>query len=114
MLAGNLPQFFSYLRVFQLLSGQVTELLTILDICFTGVANTTSTPTDWKGKGWMGCHKVTGKGYSNTENSQMEFTVAIFTSTYCITKCILSYGQTHQPVMWWISASCLLVKGRTI
>ena len=68
MLAGNLTQFFSYLHVFQLLSGLVAELLTILDSCFTDVANTTSTPTGWEGEGWMGCHKVAGKGYSNTDN----------------------------------------------
>ena len=35
---------------------------------FTGVANTTSTPM-----GMVGSHKVAGKGYVNTEISQMSF-----------------------------------------
>ena len=35
----------------------------------------------YRGGGW-GSHKVVGKGYINTENSQMESTGAIFTSTY--------------------------------
>ena len=46
----------------------------------------------------------------NTENSQMLSIIAIFTST-CHTKQII-YCQTHQPFVWWIAASCVLVKGR--
>ena len=35
----------------QLLSELLAELLTILDSLFTGVANTTSTPSGWEGRG---------------------------------------------------------------
>ena len=42
-----------------------------LEIDFTGIANTISTPIGWEGEGWVDSHKVAGKGYVDTENSQM-------------------------------------------
>ena len=53
---------------------------------FTGVANTTSTPTGWEGGGWLISHEVAGKGYDFTKTSQMASIGAIFTSTYYHTK----------------------------
>ena len=38
----------------------------ILDNIFTGIANTTSTPTGWEG-GWVGNHEMVGKGYIFTK-----------------------------------------------
>ena len=49
---------------------------------FTGVANNTSTLIGW---GQARSHKVAGKGYVFTKNSQMTSIGAIFTST-CHTK----------------------------
>ena len=54
-------------------------------IVFTGVANTSSTPIAWECEGQVGSHKVAGKGYIFTKNSQMSSIGAIFTST-CHTK----------------------------
>ena len=48
----------------------------ILDSFFTGVANTSSTPT-----GWEGSHEVAGKSSVFTKTSQMASIGAIFTST---------------------------------
>ena len=36
----------------------------------------------WEGEGQAGSHKVAGKGYINTENSQIVSIGAIYTSTY--------------------------------
>ena len=57
-----------------------------------------------------GSHEVAGKGYINIENSQLASIGAIFTSTYYTKQQI--HGQTHHSVMWWITACCLLIKGR--
>ena len=58
---------------------------------------------------WAGSHEVVGRGYIHTENSQMASIEAIFTSAYHTKQLIHSQ---HQPVVWWITASCLLVKER--
>ena len=36
----------------------------------------------WEGEGWVGSHKVAGKGYVFTKTSQMASIGVIFTSTY--------------------------------
>ena len=44
--------------------------------------NTTRTTIEWDG-GWLaGSHEVAGKGFVNTEKSQMAYKDAIFTSKY--------------------------------
>ena len=58
------------------------------------------------GQGWTGSHKVVGKGYVFTKNSQMASIGAIFTSTYQTKQLI--HAQTHQPVVWWITAAVCL------
>ena len=55
---------------------------TILDSFFTGLANTSSTPTGWEGGVWVGSDEVAGKGYVFTKTSQMATIGVIFTSTY--------------------------------
>ena len=77
--------------------GQLAELPTILDI-LPDIANTTNTPI-----GVVGSHKVAGKGYVNTEDSQMAFIGAIFSSTYLtkqlnlwsnsLTSCMVNQSQ---------------------
>ena len=62
------------------------------------IANTTSTPysyRDEEGEGLVGSHKVVGKGYVITENSQVVSIDAILNSTYHT-----KHDQTHQPVVW--------------
>ena len=67
----------------QLLNEYLTELPASLNNFFTGVANTTSNSIGVEGVGG-GSHKVAGRGYVNTENSQMASIGAI--STPYITK----------------------------
>ena len=64
------------LSTHQLSNGYLAELPTILDI-FPGIANTTITPI-----GVVGSHKVAGKGYVNTKNSQMSSISATLSSMY--------------------------------
>ena len=49
---------------------------------FTGVDNTSTTPTGWEGRGRAGSHEVASKGYVFIKTSQMASIGAIFTSTY--------------------------------
>ena len=70
------------LSIHQLLGEWLAEYPAILDSFFTGVANISSTPTGWEGGGWVGSHKVAGKGYVFTKTSQMASIGVIFTSTY--------------------------------
>ena len=65
----------------QLLNEYLTELPTSLNSILLGVANTTSTPIGVEGGGG-GSRKVTGRGYVNTENSQMTSIGVIFSSIY--------------------------------
>ena len=73
----------------------IIEMPAILAI-FPGSANTTSTPIEV-----VGSHKVAGKGYINTENSQMAYIGAIFSSTY----------QTKQLYPWINSSADCMVNG---
>ena len=65
-------------------------------------------------------YRVEGKGepqsgrqrLHNTENSQMASIGAIFSSTCTYHTIQLNHGQTHQSVVLWIIAGCLLVQGR--
>ena len=66
----------------QLLGEQLAEFPAILDSFFTGIANTSCTPTGWEGGGWEGSHEVAGKGYVFTKTSQMASIGVIFTSRY--------------------------------
>ena len=53
-------------------------------VVFNGITNIINSPIWWKvGGRWpVGSHKVAGKGYVNTENSQRVSIGDIFTSTY--------------------------------
>ena len=74
------------------------EFPAILDSCFTGVANISSTPT-----GWEGSHKVASKGCVFTKTSQMASIGVIFTTTYhtkqfnpwpnSSASCVVNYSQ---------------------
>ena len=71
----------------------------------TGVANTTSTfigvegATKWRIK------------TTSTSNTAKWHPLVPF-SPPNTTQCSYIHSQTHQPVVWWITDSCLLVKGR--
>ena len=73
----------------------------INDLCCTEISGygTTNIPIGWKGGRQAGSHKVAGKAYIFTKNSQMTSVGSIFTST-CHTK---------QLNPWLISsASCVM------
>ena len=62
-----------------------------IQIVFTGIANTISTPIRWK---WGQSRLVAGKDYISTKNSQMASIGANFSTTYHYIS-----GQTHQPIV---------------
>ena len=72
----------------------------------TGVANTTSTSIGWEGAGQTGSHKVAGKGYVLTKNSQMTSNGVIFISI-CHTKQLNPWPNSsvsHVVNHSWLSA----------